>query len=130
MSIVAKIGYWSFGVYNLLLGLAAMFFPTATASLFAISDPSNNFLSTERYLGALAVAIGYACIVGMRDNLRNYLNLVAISTVLSFIVGALSLITDQTATATVLPSLVIQVVFILAFLADRQTAASSKKAAA
>ncbi|MEW6181750.1 MAG: hypothetical protein AB1500_01045 [Bacillota bacterium] len=106
-----------FGAYNIVTGIIAITSPSLTAVLYsAPSAASPEFIIPTRWVGALAIAIGYGAFSAVRSGDQKMVNLLLISAVMT-LVGSLWSVTGGIATwANVGYDSAIQAVAILALL--------------
>ncbi len=102
-----------FGAYNLVVGVIAVFAPSVTASLYAVSQVTPEFFAASRWIGALAIAIAYGAFTAAKTGSREMVNLVAISAVAAIVASILSIMKGDAAFGNMVLDFIFQAALII-----------------
>lgn len=117
-----------FGLYNLVLGGIAIVYPPITAVLYSLSSFSPEWAFASRWVGALAVAIGYAAFSFAQTGNREVKMIIIISAAASLLASILGIINGEAGIVNIAFDSILQaaVIIVLVFWGDTRNRPSGR----
>jgi len=113
---LAKLVIYLFGIYNLILGLIAVVFPSLGAAFYSVNTITNEWIALSRWTGALAIAIAYGAFTVVKTKDGRIINIIIISAIASLVASILNIIKGNAAWANVIVDLTAQIAVLLALV--------------
>lgn len=102
-----------FAAYNIIVGIIAVTMPSLLENLYAISTLGPETIMTGRWLGALAIAIGYGAFTIVRTPNKEIVHVLIISAIVTMFASILGVLNGNAAVNNIAFDFVLQLALVI-----------------